>query len=100
MNAAKVISVEPGRKTLGEFNFSNEALEAVTRSIAGSGRNNPVKESRLFKATVNLVMDLFCRSLRFLFRRAPLQQRDGLSRQLATLKEITEGMDYRAYSKL
>lgn len=51
MNDAKVISVNPCKKTAGEFNFSLKALESVSRSISNPSRKTEISCKRI----VNLI---------------------------------------------
>lgn len=54
MNAAKVISVNPGTKTLGEFNFNQVAFAAVSRKISHPN----VKNANPFKKLVNFLLGI------------------------------------------
>lgn len=53
MNAAKVISINPSVKTLGEFNFSHQTLESVSRSLS-----NPGSSEISLKKTINFILGI------------------------------------------
>lgn len=52
----KVISVNPCAKTLGEFNFSSEALSAVSRSISSPSFSK--KKKNPYKSIVNILLGI------------------------------------------
>lgn len=58
MNAAKVISVDPRTKTLGEFNFNHDAIAALSRSLS----NPSAKRKNPYKKLVNLLLGINSRT--------------------------------------